>query len=100
MSFDTNQKKRLQEAAARLIIIRDQLLNENLTHVSNNNQAEELVAKSIATFFLLNICSLISNIIHFNYFMQQNLVQSSLLYSATQSHNKDEPFTRYKLKIV
>jgi len=85
MSFDTTyQKQGLLEAAARYIIIRDQLLNERLDLTKFNQKAE---AALIAAFLLQALCQFAS-LNQFN----NHCPHFCLL--------KDEPFTRNKLKIV
>lgn len=85
MSFDTNQKNGLLEAAAKLII-RDQLLNERIN--SKEFHIHQVEVATIAVFNILNtICQIALT----------KLSTDSLL-SATRSL-KDELITRYKHKI-
>jgi hypothetical protein len=107
MSFDTNQKTELHEAAAKYII---RSLSSNERSILNFYQHEEIKAYfcfATAYFLILKaLCNQVdkiksfnNNYMHISSIIKNSFSETDTFSSSTQSF-KDEPLTRDKLKIV
>jgi len=89
MSFDNNQNTELLEAAARFLIIRDQLLNERiiLNKKFNFYQQEDC----ITAYFLLKALCQVAKIKFFNNkYMHSSIIKNSLSEINTKRSLKDD----------